>query len=108
MLTQTRITRQHFKGKSLQNYRHSYHRFAVCLIHAKWVPLKMRMFLFHGLLILDDLQKKPSGANVSYDGALAFMTAEYVSSEELRCRIPPQAMTLRPWNVFSFMSCFFV
>ena len=54
-------------------------------------------------MLLDDLLKNPSGANVSYDGALAFMMAEYVSSGELRCRIPPQAMTLRPWNVFSFM-----
>ena len=37
---QIRITRQHFKGKSPENYRHSYHRFAVCLIHAKWGPIE--------------------------------------------------------------------
>ena len=36
-----------------------------------------------------------SGANVSWDGALAFISAEYVSSTEVRCAIPPQAMTMR-------------
>lgn len=35
------------------------------------------------------------GANVSWDGALAFITAEYISSEEIRCDTSPQAMTMR-------------
>ena len=36
-----------------------------------------------------------TGANVSWDGALAFIPADYVSSEEVRCNVPSLAMTMR-------------
>ena len=36
-----------------------------------------------------------TGANVSWDGALAFIPADYVSSGEVRCNVPSLAMTMR-------------
>ena len=36
-----------------------------------------------------------TGANVSWDGALAFIPADYVSSEQVRCNVPSLAMTRR-------------
>ncbi|CAL1170339.1 unnamed protein product [Cladocopium goreaui] len=36
-----------------------------------------------------------AGANVSWDGALAFIPADYVSSGEVRCNVPSLAMTMR-------------
>ena len=36
-----------------------------------------------------------TGANVSWDGALAFIPADYASSEEVRCNVPSLAMTMR-------------
>lgn len=41
-----------------------------------------------------------TGANVSWDGALAFIPADYVSSEEVRCNVPSLAMTMRLGNTW--------
>ena len=61
MLTQTRITRHILKGNPLKTTAIATTNLLLVWFMQSGVPLKMRMFLFHGLLILDDLGVSVNG-----------------------------------------------